>query len=834
MNKEKQSNKPLIISIISIVACIVLLIGATMAWFTDTETNTGNKIQAGTLDIDVVWYNLDSTSETEGTYNIEGTYYTFNSQKNDFDGGTSMIYEENWWSSDVSAKLIEVTNSGSLDVQLTLDAVVLEEGLEDALWYDFVKVDSTDVIGDLTERPMNELEKFISQFTFTVEAEDTLSFVLLYGLDDSAGDSYQDKTYEADIILIATQVGATDEVVKAYTVADINEAEADQTVILMKDITDTTTGVNLERNVNFDLNGYTLEVPSFTMESDAYCTVDIANGTIKTTTMSVLIPNGTVNLDDMIGTIAEDGTVTINASDSTLNLMGTTKFTVPVTIMDDTRVVVDTISSITMQADADADNIIVVDTVTGEEIELTEEMTLAAPTYVYSEDEFLSAIDSGAGNIIMVGGETDWTDYLYMDIGTTVSIPSGTTIVIPSGTYVEFYSYSTATFTVEDGATIIIEEDAFFLLTLGVAFVNNGDVENSGLIEYSGHWYYGYPTIQNNSDFVNDGEIIVNAGYTGTKNFAGTTAITGDGKVTLDITTLSSTTFCQNSVLSDLAGMVDQPVHISSSGSTTTFNLNTSTNSYTPSEMTIPEGITVIVDEGTTLNLILKPDYSSSNNITINVCGDLEVYGNIATSEVDISSNMTSSSTPIVVNVADTGSLVQGASSTGLEDATIGVSVDNITDLTTYLNNDINETIIVTESMTISSDLTIKSGDTVVVGIGVPDASVTGQAVTLTINAELTIKGSLVGTSESINNSNNNPQLVIGSGGSIVKSDMTDNLFGYTKTETYPALSYFYTDDDQLISGLTFMWDNIYEGNDSSATSITALFWVAKNSAPTT
>ena len=47
----KRTKKSLLASGLALVACLALLMGATFAWFTDSVSNTGNQIQAGTLDI---------------------------------------------------------------------------------------------------------------------------------------------------------------------------------------------------------------------------------------------------------------------------------------------------------------------------------------------------------------------------------------------------------------------------------------------------------------------------------------------------------------------------------------------------------------------------------------------------------------------------------------------------------------------------------------------------------------------------------------------------------------------------------------------------------------
>ena len=54
MTKSKSTKRALLCSIMSLIICFAMLIGTTFAWFTDSVSSTGNKIQAGTLNIDLL------------------------------------------------------------------------------------------------------------------------------------------------------------------------------------------------------------------------------------------------------------------------------------------------------------------------------------------------------------------------------------------------------------------------------------------------------------------------------------------------------------------------------------------------------------------------------------------------------------------------------------------------------------------------------------------------------------------------------------------------------------------------------------------------------------
>ncbi len=53
MDNRKLTKRALVASVLAVLICIVMLVGTTFAWFTDNVINSGNKIQAGTLDIEL-------------------------------------------------------------------------------------------------------------------------------------------------------------------------------------------------------------------------------------------------------------------------------------------------------------------------------------------------------------------------------------------------------------------------------------------------------------------------------------------------------------------------------------------------------------------------------------------------------------------------------------------------------------------------------------------------------------------------------------------------------------------------------------------------------------
>ena len=74
MNNKRATKRALLTSVMALVMCVVMLVGTTFAWFTDTASTGVNKIQAGNLDIEVEyrttadsnWKTLDNATDLFG------------------------------------------------------------------------------------------------------------------------------------------------------------------------------------------------------------------------------------------------------------------------------------------------------------------------------------------------------------------------------------------------------------------------------------------------------------------------------------------------------------------------------------------------------------------------------------------------------------------------------------------------------------------------------------------------------------------------------------------------------------------------------------------------
>ena len=123
MNESTKTKKALRGSLFALFLCIVLLIGTTFAWFTDTASTGVNKIQAGNLDVDLEYataWNEDGTVKTWTS--AEGKTLDFQKAAGASEGEAIL------WEPGCQYKLpeIRVVNKGNLALKYKLKVTGVE------------------------------------------------------------------------------------------------------------------------------------------------------------------------------------------------------------------------------------------------------------------------------------------------------------------------------------------------------------------------------------------------------------------------------------------------------------------------------------------------------------------------------------------------------------------------------------------------------------------------------------------------------------------------------------------------------------------------------------
>ena len=108
MNNKRATKRALLTSVMALVMCVVMLVGTTFAWFTDTASTAVNKIQAGNLDIEV-------------KYTLDGDNW------NDLDGATDIFQKGLWEPGHTEVVALKFKNNGNLALKYSINMNIVDE-----------------------------------------------------------------------------------------------------------------------------------------------------------------------------------------------------------------------------------------------------------------------------------------------------------------------------------------------------------------------------------------------------------------------------------------------------------------------------------------------------------------------------------------------------------------------------------------------------------------------------------------------------------------------------------------------------------------------------------
>ena len=284
MNTKKATKRALLTSVMALVMCVVMLVGTTFAWFTDTASTGVNKIQAGNLDVQLLM--RDASSKY---VNIGDSHQVI------FGDANSLVAQNNnqdtlWEPGKTQVAYLAVRNAGNLALKYNILLNVEDGGLIGALDYvivpqgtkfgddvcrdtvaswDAVKEDAAKLTaGTFTAAPNGCLDEIAHDKAKTNETE---YFALVVHMDENAGNTYMSKSVTIDMKVVATQATAEFDsfddqydkdavypIVAMDTLQElINNAAKPVSVKLEGNIAGSLT-VPQDKDVTLDLNGFTL------------------------------------------------------------------------------------------------------------------------------------------------------------------------------------------------------------------------------------------------------------------------------------------------------------------------------------------------------------------------------------------------------------------------------------------------------------------------------------------------------------------------------------------------------------------------------------------------
>ena len=235
MNNKKATKRALLTSVMALVMCVVMLVGTTFAWFTDTASTGVNKIVAGNLDIELQMKNNDGK-----WVNAEGETLPFLVEGKIPADGTQILWEPGCT---YYVPAVRVVNKGNLAVKFeyVINALDVTGKLADALSPVFKIFDAEGKMIDIPD----DMEDPLGELDILKPGEASPAWSFGYHMKEDAGNEYQNATatgmyltvvatqatYEKDSISDQYDKDATYPVVEAADLADKLNELADGSVI---------------------------------------------------------------------------------------------------------------------------------------------------------------------------------------------------------------------------------------------------------------------------------------------------------------------------------------------------------------------------------------------------------------------------------------------------------------------------------------------------------------------------------------------------------------------------------------------------------------------------
>ena len=200
MNNKRATKRALLTSVMALVMCVVMLVGTTFAWFTDTASTGVNKIQAGNLDVDIIG--------ATGDQHVEKLNFT-KAAVTDAEASAEILWEPGCR---YLTEGFKIANNGNLALkwkaEINKDNIVngkvvdtAKDGVSLLDVIDFYVVTSTD-----EDAPAVKMDEFTGKLGKT-ETSDV--YYIKGVMQTTAGNDYQNLTLEGITITVyATQLTA--------------------------------------------------------------------------------------------------------------------------------------------------------------------------------------------------------------------------------------------------------------------------------------------------------------------------------------------------------------------------------------------------------------------------------------------------------------------------------------------------------------------------------------------------------------------------------------------------------------------------------------------------
>ena len=279
MTNRKSTKRALLGSVVAMVLCLAMLVGATFAWFTDTASTGVNKIQAGNLDIEIQDENGNAIKNL-----------AWKTQE-----GTAFDEEQNpLWEPGCTYELtpFQIVNKGNLALKYKIVVTGLEgdTGLLKVIKFTYKTGEETfdmNTEGHLTAN--GGASKVI-----TVSAH----------MDEAAGNEYMNKTLEG----VKFTVYATQDTVESDSFNNTYDANATYPVVNVTELKEALT--------NGGVVAVTKDIQTNNIEDTAAARIVISQPTTLNLEKKIITPDNMGNNNTNFCALIIDADTTINAGEN--------------------------------------------------------------------------------------------------------------------------------------------------------------------------------------------------------------------------------------------------------------------------------------------------------------------------------------------------------------------------------------------------------------------------------------------------------------------------------------------------------------------------------------
>ena len=195
MNSHRQTKRALLTSVMALVMCVVMLLGTTFAWFTDTASTSVNKIEAGNLDVQL------QVEENGKWVDAKETPLTW--VKNEKGSGQELLWEPG---ASYDLTTFRIANVGNLNLKykVIISGATGYTKLLDVIDFSGKITDEAGNVTDLPSVSMNSTTPVILDRALAAGKADTIT--LNGTMQTSANNTYMNKTVDnITIAVYATQ-----------------------------------------------------------------------------------------------------------------------------------------------------------------------------------------------------------------------------------------------------------------------------------------------------------------------------------------------------------------------------------------------------------------------------------------------------------------------------------------------------------------------------------------------------------------------------------------------------------------------------------------------------